>query len=331
MLSPRLEVRRYLPVLVVLVVSLPVLLPLAAAGLRVAGRRLGAGWWILVTTQTITLLAFYVSNRYRLPLEALLLVPAGVGLASLRDRRTWIPAGLVALLAIALVTTTPGDRVDRAEAQVLTNLGTSLAREGDHPAAIARFEEAIDRHPGWGRAHHYLGRAIAVSGRPADAIAPFARAVELDPDEPEPRLDLAAALAASGDPDRARAALAPLHRVPPPLALRAARLHLQLGDPGATLRTLDGTAWSPEIGELRGLARARTGDLDGARTELGAVLDRAPGATRAWIGLVDVHLRAGDCAGARARLAEGRARADDPDRLVRAVTPAIASACGGDQ
>jgi len=331
MLSPRLEIRRYLPILAVLAVSLPVLLPLALAGVRVAGRRLGVGWWILLATHAVTLLAFYVSNRYRLPLEALLLIPAGIGLAAIRDRRTWVPLGAGTALAVVLVATTPADRVARAEAQVLTNLGTSLAREGRHEAAVARFEDAIKRHPGWGRAHHYLGRALAVSGRPADAVAPFARAVELDPGEPEPRVDLAAALAATGRGDEARAVLAPVDPPPAELALRVARLHLQLGDAGRALRAVDTSPWSPPVGELRGLARTRTGDLEGARRELEAVVDRTPGATRAWAGLVDVHLRAGDCAGARTRLDEGRRRADDPDALLRAVGAALASACGEGQ
>jgi tetratricopeptide (TPR) repeat protein len=202
--SPSLESRRFTPFLRIGFVSSLWILPFALTGLWI-GRRRWPGWfWALLLTEALTLLVFYVSNRYRLSWEVLLLLPAGLAIASLRERRTWFV--LVPSLMIALLLSTTSSTARRTEAwgMTLANLGTSLARTERYADAEDAFRAAIEVDPGWARSHHYLGRVLAFQGRTDAAVDAFERALALEPTLVEARVDLAAAELTRGNVPAAR-------------------------------------------------------------------------------------------------------------------------------
>lgn len=205
--SPDLEAAVTTPAYRLAPLRLTIVLPLALAGIVTAWRTLPFPWVGLVATHVVSLLVFYVSNRYRLPLEALLLLPAGAALANLRERRTLVAIGIGVLLATGVrLTPSPGNRA-REEALLLTNLGASYAKSGDFDRASDVFRLAVARDGSWSRGHLYLGRALVRRGAIPEAIAHYRRAAELDPENVEVRADLAVALLSAGECEAAREAL----------------------------------------------------------------------------------------------------------------------------
>jgi Flp pilus assembly protein TadD len=173
----------------------------------------------------------------RLPLEVLLLIPAGSGLAALRNpravrRAAWVAGGAVAVVTIGLHVVGVQGTAD-ARGIILSNLGTSQARGGDHRAAAASFRDATELSPDSARAHHYLGRALAFDDRLVESIPAFQRAAALRPGDADVLADLAAALLTLGDRDAARAELTRAAAIPVARAswhTRAATLWHGLGD-----------------------------------------------------------------------------------------------------
>jgi tetratricopeptide (TPR) repeat protein len=75
-------------------------------------------------------------------------------------------------------------------AQAHENLGSSLARSGQLPAAIEQFEAAIQIDPGYVVARNNLGFALAQSGRIPEAIEQFQQVLQIDPDNASARQNL---------------------------------------------------------------------------------------------------------------------------------------------
>jgi len=247
--SPSMERNRFTPFLRIGFLSSLWILPLAIAGVAVGWRRLSPWWWALVLTEAATLLVFYVSNRYRLSWEILLLVPAGLALASARRRATlaFLLPGIV--LAVLLHTTSSEARRNEQWGMTLTNLGASFARAERYADAENAFRSAIEILPGWARSHQYLGRVLARDARWEPAAAALRRALEIDPSLVEARVDLVALELARGRPDDARREWAlipgdpslPVETIRPALRAGATllRMALDAGDCDAARTILD--------------------------------------------------------------------------------------------
>lgn len=142
------------------------ILGLAAAGVAILGFRGTGGFavWGAAAACAVTPLAFYVSSRYRLPLVAVLTVPAGVGLRSLlarsadpdRGRRS---AGWIVFAACAAGSFLVPFRGLRAaeEAGGLANRAAGYRQAGDDAAAERALRTAVAIDPnrarpgsGWG-------------------------------------------------------------------------------------------------------------------------------------------------------------------------------------
>lgn len=85
--------------------------------------------------------------------------------------------------------------------------GVSLARAGDHAAALARFDRALALDPGHPAALVNGGLAALLEGRPADARTRLQKHLADHPDAVLPRVYLAFALAALDDREGAIVAL----------------------------------------------------------------------------------------------------------------------------
>ncbi|HJX64716.1 MAG TPA: tetratricopeptide repeat protein [Polyangia bacterium] len=177
------------PVLRVLLWKIPdlafpfgLLLPLSALGLWVGARRapLLAG---LVAALSLSVLAFFITARYRVVLVPLLLVFAGQAVACLAGQSSWRPrliaaAALVALFLIANLG--QGRMDDKMNADAEYSLGVRLGEKGQFKQAAALFESALASKPDYAEAWLNLSVCYDILGRHEDARQAFARAFALD-------------------------------------------------------------------------------------------------------------------------------------------------------
>jgi tetratricopeptide (TPR) repeat protein len=89
-----------------------------------------------------------------------------------------------------------------AEAKLI-NHGLEVANQGNYPAAIRDYREALERDPQNVQALTFQGFAYYKSGQHTQAIESLRRAIELAPSSAEAHYDLGYALWAAGDKDGA--------------------------------------------------------------------------------------------------------------------------------
>jgi tetratricopeptide (TPR) repeat protein len=188
-----------------------VILALAACGVALVGWRGTGGWpvWAAIAACALTPLVFYVSSRYRLPMVAMLCLPAGAGLAALfrpraEIRPRWIGLG-VAGVVVALSLLVPADHLlaqsdaggfrqrawawqqvgglPEAEADLRRSLelldttaptwvqlGVLLESTGRGDEAEQSYRRALELHPGHAPAACALGQLLRIDGRDAEAV-----------------------------------------------------------------------------------------------------------------------------------------------------------------
>lgn len=173
---------------------LGVVLPLAVVGLAVYGRRLGAPLLLYLLVYPLSVVAVFVTARYRVPIVPVLAVPAAAGLLALLPRGRWhegagvnLPGkGKAALLLGALVVVTvPGRFCEEAlnmKADFYYCLGYAQNQRDDVEGAIVSYHKALDSDPSLEEVHYNLGRIYSEGGELERAIEHYTRAVTLDPD-----------------------------------------------------------------------------------------------------------------------------------------------------
>jgi tetratricopeptide (TPR) repeat protein len=222
------------------------ILGLTAAGIALAGWRGTGGWavWGAVLACAVAPLAFYVCSRYRLPLVAMLCLPAGAGLAALvrprlSKRARWRGFAVAVVVATLSLAVPAGDllaqsdaggfrqrawawrqvlRFPEAEADVRRSLelqpgsphawfqlGDVLELTGRAAEAEACFRQALHLQPGYARASCALGSVLRDDGRAAEAVQHLRRGLEVQTFFGHCRSDLVGALATLGRLDEARA------------------------------------------------------------------------------------------------------------------------------
>ena len=207
-------------------------LVLAAAAANWRGDRF---LWSLTGVYSLSVAAFYVLARYRLPLVPILLLLAVSADWRLRHTR-WATIAAIASAAIlafvpladaragratnyfAIATAFSKDaaRVDDAitfyrralevdphfpAAQF--GLATVLTKTGRTEEAIPYYRDAISGWPDYQEAHYNFGQALAGTGRVEDAVAQFAEAVRLRADDADAHAALGKALLRLGRVDDA--------------------------------------------------------------------------------------------------------------------------------
>jgi protein O-mannosyl-transferase len=173
-----------------------------------------AGAWffaILAPTSSVVPVAteLIAEHRMYLPLAAVVTV-AVVGLDRLLGRKSWPVLGA---LAVALGWMTSLRNEDYRTARALwaetvayapdnpgahNNLGTALLAEGDGPAAIEQFTEALRLDPSLAGSLNNLGGALLQEGRVEEAIARYEDAVRVAPGYAEAHANLGRVLARVG-------------------------------------------------------------------------------------------------------------------------------------
>lgn len=161
------------------------LLPIAALGLVIGARRAPLLAWS-TAFYALSIVAFFIAARYRLPLVPLLLVFAAEGARwfwkeAVARQRVLALAGMAVVYAIANLG--QGRMETRMNADAEYSVGVRLALAG-HPAeARERFRRALEEKPGYAEAWSNLGVLEARDGNTEAAGRSFLRAVELAPDE----------------------------------------------------------------------------------------------------------------------------------------------------
>jgi Flp pilus assembly protein TadD len=168
-----------------------VVVPLAVLGMFVTWRdRSRAGvYYAMSAAYVASIVIFYVSDRYRLPLVPFLILFAAAGVVSLAPfvrtaTRPTIAAAAVVTGAVAFATNRPLLSADLLRATTETNLGVALQTDGRLEEAEAHYRRSIAIDPDYGPAYVNLGIALMArgneslqAGRPAEAIGHFSRAI----------------------------------------------------------------------------------------------------------------------------------------------------------
>jgi len=290
-----------------LVVGPWLIIPLGLFGLGVWAFRGPAefgAWAIMVPAYLATLVAFFVSSRYRLTLLVPLVVACGGGVTALGDllaggskRRTASAIAALSLLFVAANWPMAADdgrlfqreeriaqlitdgRIDEGErllestknltpertAALLERIGMVCDAQGEPGRAVTYFQRAVDLSPANRSMRGRLGEALLSAGQPAAAIPHLEAAVATPVAADANAYNLARAYAAAGRTEEARRTLASLTIGPD----AGARLLTRLGVLAAGLgdRPL-AQQWLTE-------AVRRDPSLAAARDALGVVLGQA--------------------------------------------------------
>ena len=163
-----------------------ILVPLALLGVITTWRdRSRAGvYYAMAAAYAASVLMFYVSARYRLPLVPFLLLFGAAGLVSLAAflrtaGRLKIAVAAAALAAVAIVTNRSLLSADLMRATTETNLGVALQTDQRFQEAEMRYRRAISIQPDYAPAHVNLGMVLVALRRPDEAIEAYTRAIEL--------------------------------------------------------------------------------------------------------------------------------------------------------
>ena len=165
-------------------------------------------WGALVPLYAISVAAFFVAGRYRLPILVPLAI-AGAGavtstIAALRTRR-WIDAAIpVAALGIAATATLWPIALDDGRLEERVAMASALAGLGRSADAIARAGAVAREHPEPGTVHYRVALALQAHGDLASAEAEVRRALSIDPKQPEAHAVLGQLLARAGRAGEAR-------------------------------------------------------------------------------------------------------------------------------
>lgn len=182
------------------------LFPLGMYGLLAAKRR---GYPVgifaaLLATMMVSVSAFFILGRYRLPLVPVLIPFAGYGLVALveqlRSRRSAV--GVVGALwfAAALVVSNWAIHDEgRLDGLAAMNAGVALAQMGEVGAAQGLFADAVAVHPESAEANLNLALALAVQERFDEAIPFYRQALRAAPTLPGVCYNLGVALEHTGD------------------------------------------------------------------------------------------------------------------------------------
>ena len=163
-----------------------VLAPLALFGVLAEWSDCKRLWvyYAMAATYAASVLMFYVSARYRLPLVPLLMLFAAAGLFSLPDffrernhaKRAVTATAVVAMAVFANWPLWPSGSM---RAVTENNLGNVLKTDGRFQEAELHYKRAIEIRPDYAPAYINLGTLLVARGRPEEALAAYGRAGSL--------------------------------------------------------------------------------------------------------------------------------------------------------
>ena len=182
-----------------------ILVPLAILGIIAtwADRSRAGVYYAMTAAYAASVVLFYVSARYRMPLVPLLILFAAAGLASLTTflRTAGAPKIAVAATtigAVMILANLPILSADLMRATTETNLGVALQTDGRLHEAEAHYRRALAIQPEHAPAHVNLGMVLVALHRPDEAIEAYKRAIELKSEDVDLDVRLGNALLQAG-------------------------------------------------------------------------------------------------------------------------------------
>jgi 4-amino-4-deoxy-L-arabinose transferase-like glycosyltransferase len=178
--------REYMPILRMPLVGMLLILPFAAAGLYLSWSRRGklSLLLIFIAAYLISLMAFFISSRYRLGVVPFLGILAGYAATELwriaREDRKKLAISAVIIIATAVFVSLPVERLSFETSY--NSLGIMLKRDDKIEEAIKAYNKAIEIAPAYPTPYYNLGILYRDSGDRVAAASSFAKAVELAPD-----------------------------------------------------------------------------------------------------------------------------------------------------
>jgi tetratricopeptide (TPR) repeat protein len=182
--------RKFSPVLSGPVLTFGIVGPLGLVGMILSWKRASRLLLLIlyVAAFSISVIAFFVLDRYRLPIVPPLLIFSAIACVELvaavraqRYRRAGTIAGAAALLALFFTANLYRIDEKRGIAQIVYRLGIVEDARGNFEGAIAHYREALRLKPEYDRAHMNLGADLARLGNSDEAMEHFRIAEELNP------------------------------------------------------------------------------------------------------------------------------------------------------
>ena len=184
--------------------------PLALVGLALAIRHRAFSLPLLfVVLYSLSVIAFFATARYRLPVIPLLLVYAAYGgycaVNALRQRRFSAAAAMAAGVIFCMVFANVGLAPMNVEgaAAVHYNMGNAYAKEGELERAQAAFERAVYFDSAYWQAWYNLASVQAAQGQAGAAAPTFQRVLRVYPQKVMVWISLARAHRQLGENDQA--------------------------------------------------------------------------------------------------------------------------------
>ena len=180
------------------------LAPLSAVGVWLTRRRWRELWPLygFCGLFAVSVLTFFVLDRYRYPLVPVLALFAGAAVAECG--RYWQQssaqerAGVLGVLVAAVIVGT-WPMVSATDMHALThyNMGATLHADGLDSQAESEYRTALRLQPGLASAHANLGAILTSKGELSEAQAHCEEAVRLDPQSPTAHVNLGVVLAST--------------------------------------------------------------------------------------------------------------------------------------
>ncbi|MCK4410455.1 MAG: tetratricopeptide repeat protein, partial [Candidatus Eisenbacteria sp.] len=205
--------KRYSALLALPLPGFAILAPLGLVGLGITfHRRRPRLLAVYSSAYLMSIVAFFVVARYRLPVVPILIVLASYAVMEIARR---VQAREFAALAVPIiafgvllyVVNANHYGVDQGVGfgQPHFRLGIIYAERGMTEEAVTEYEMAIRLDPKYRKSYLNLGSVLSVAGRTDEAIVAFKNALRVSPGYVAARINLAMLLERSGDYDRALA------------------------------------------------------------------------------------------------------------------------------
>lgn len=253
------------------------LLPLGALGLILSwrSRRFPTGWLFLFFL--LSIIPFFITGRYRLPLVVFLLPAAGVTVRTLwehRHRRLYLAGLAAALAAYAVFANVPLYDTSATRAHMLNVEGMAAMQKGAIREAKDAFERAVEVNPNHAEALNNLAFVLQQQGDIQGALLTYKRAILANPLQAETYMNLEELYRKAGRNQDALRILDEFEKA------RGGRVQDK----------------EAEIELRRGLNALALGDTTGARRMLGSAVDEDPDLVEGWENMAELEETEGNTA-----------------------------------
>ncbi len=176
--------------------------PLVVLGLIFNWRRIPAPVILFIVLYPLSIILFFVTSRYKVPVVPILAILAAAGLVSVVDRirlRRWREVMIIAAVVVGMVilSTLPGpfcqEQVD-FEPEFFQSVGRGMTKRGFNDGAMTCFSEALRLKPDCPETYYYAGNALMQQDKLDEAIKYYIDALRLKPDYPKAHANLGVTL-----------------------------------------------------------------------------------------------------------------------------------------